>query len=721
MADLNIPIAVRRTRRSNAGTVKPEETESAALPPKTPRRARRAVRFSDPGLSMSSGLTPMINRTCINTPRQRRRVSTPAISTRSGTPGPPNPIFLSHNHHQSSNSLHHTIDGRVERRIRRSNLRDLLNKLEQEKKRKTQQSQAEISRLKSEIKSRDRDIYELQNTTIVVDNERIWDLEQQIENLKDELAKRPSTPHHQTTSYDWTLAARDPFSDDYTDMGMDEGEDQFGDATMAHFVASTPSRARSSFPTPPATSPMLPSTPCSSRLCLPGPRSHTGTQVCLADPEKRQAQEELASLQLEVCKLTATLDSYKNLSAKLKEKLASVEPISPQSDDAPAAHVLESKIDALLQDMSDRTEAVRLLGASIADLGFPGADASEMMTALSSGFRAARLELEYLTPGEIALPLTSHGAEVLDLLLVRLRELAKKAKEDESSIDEYHELEQSLRKQLDARVSAMDDLRSEMAKAERLLHEKGLKVQELEVGNERLRGAVDGYIRDMSELEKLVQRMEEEHRDAAATSSAQREFDRHELEKRDASIAELQERLSDAVRQSARLQREMGDVQDSSTRHVVSLNRRHGAALALRDARVLELRGEIDRVNDSLRAAHETIVVLRVDKGTLEARVDDERARAKAAVESVKAELQRVLQMSHEFLRSPGREGRQAGLRDEAEDELASSPSRVDGKAAAAAAAAASGSLAPTASGRKLRRRYDSGLGLLEEDDVEMF
>ena len=59
-----------------------------------------------------------------------------------------------------------------------------------------------------------------------------------------------------------------------------------------------------------------------------------------------------------------------------------------------------------------------------------------MITALSSGFRAARLELEYLTPGEIALPLTSHGAEVLDLLLTRLRELAKKGKENDDAIDE---------------------------------------------------------------------------------------------------------------------------------------------------------------------------------------------------------------------------------------------------------------------------------------------
>ncbi|TWU78297.1 hypothetical protein ED733_008382 [Metarhizium rileyi] len=715
MADLSVPVAVRRTRRSNVGIVKREETESPALPPRTPRRARKAVRFSDPGLPSATGLTPMICRTSIDTPRQRRRVSAPAISSRSQTPGPRNSVLLSEQPRRSSDSLHHTVDGRVERRIRRNNLRDLLNKLEQEKKRKAYQSRSEISHLKSEIKSKDREIYELQNATIVIDSERIWDLERQIENLKDELVKRPETPHDHARSYNWTLAARDPFADEYTDMVVDD--DQFGDATMAHFVTSTPSRARSSFPTPPATSPMLPSTPCSSRPCLPTPRSHAGVQVCFPDPEKRQAEEELASLQLEVCKLTATLDSYKNLGSKLKGKLASVESITPQSHDASTADVLEGKIAALLQNMADRTEAVTLLSASIAELGFPGTDASEMITALSSGFRAARLELEYLTPGEIALPLTSHGAEVLDLLLTRLRELARKVKEDESSIDEYHELEQSLRKQLDSRVSIMDELKDAMSKAERLLNEKNLKVQELEISNERLKGAVDGYIRDISELEKLVGKMEQEHREASATHLAHREFDRREVSKRDTSIAELQERLGDAVRQSANLQKEISEVQDSSTRHVVSLNRRHGAALALRDARVLELRNEIDRVNESLRAAHETIRVLRVDKGRLQTRMDDESDQAKAAMDSMKAELQRVLQISQAFLNSSQRARRPADSRDEGEDELASSPVRVGGKVVAVAARDCP---ARTGSGKRLRRRHDSGLGLLEEDEVDM-
>ncbi|OAQ71849.1 hypothetical protein VFPBJ_10628 [Purpureocillium lilacinum] len=723
MADLDVPIALRRPRRSVGVKTEAEATPAPEPVPKTPSRRRKAVRFSDPGPSLanaagaasSSGLTPFIRRTSLATPK-RRRVSTPARTSRSGTPSaaPAPAISYAAKPPPAAQALHQTADGRVERRIRRGNLRDLLNRLEQQKKHGEKLAQSQISTLRAEVKARDREIYELQNATVVIDTERIWGLEQQIEDLRDELRKREAaatvmTPRDHTRSYDWTMAARDPFADDFMDM-MPDDDDHFGDATMAHFVASTPSRARSSFPTPPATSPNAPATPC-SRPFAPTPTSHTGVQASLPDPAKQELEEELASLNLEVSKLMATLDSYRGLHARISEHVASA--ITPAAEDMAAASALEAlerRVELLVQAMSDRTAALTQLSSSINDLGFPGSDAGEMLTTLASGFRAARLELEYLTPGEIALPLTSHGAEVLDLLLTRLRVLAKKAQEDEASIDEYHEIEQSLRKQLDARVSVIDGLKAEMSKAERLMNEKNLRIQELQIGNDRLKGAVDGYVRDMAELERLVERMEQEGKDAAAAHAARQVSDAEALASKQASIAALEQRLEDAVRQTGSLRRELSDLQDSSTRHVVSLNKRHGASLALRDARVLELRGEVDRVNEALRAAHETIRVLRVDKGGLEARMLDERVKAKEAMDAMKEELQRMLQMSQEFLASPKRAARDG--EDRPED--ASSPVRVVARPGGFLA----GGLARRSS-KKMKRGHDSGMGLLEEDEVD--
>ncbi|CCE27088.1 hypothetical protein E4U22_003548 [Claviceps purpurea] len=715
MADLDLPIALRRTRRNkpSAEATKQEEPAKAFPPPKTPRRNRKAVRFSEPGMSSSSGLTPMVRRTYLDTPRhtQRRRASTPALCGRRSSIPATAPTAC------SSYALHHTQDGRVERLQRRNSMRTLLNKLDDDQRHKARVAQTQIEQLKSEIQRRDREIYELQNATVVIDTERIWDLEQQIGHLRDELAKRPATPsgYHKTqTGYyeneagntTWARsAARDPFfatdgddddNDDADTVMMDPDGDhcedyQFGEDTMAHLVTSTPSRARSSFPTPPATSPLLaPATPCTSasrraqRLPLltptpPSTTTHKGVQASFPDTTTQLLEEELSSLQREVGKLTATLDSHKNLAARLKQQLATVTPLQGPEATYETTDVLEGKVAALLQHAVESAAQVAQFNAWIDELGFPGADAAERMKALTSGFRTARLELEYLTPGEVTLPLTAHGAQVLDLLLVQLRALATKSSDDDSTIDEYHELEQSLRQQLGARVSAMDELRSDMTKAQRRLQDEQARVQELEVGQERLRGAVEGYERDLAELEALVQRLDNEH-------GAQ-------LAAKDQALAALE------VRQ-------LGDA------------RRHGQELALRDSRVLELRAELDRVHAALRAAHDTICRLRVRHGGLETRRDAERVQAQRAVDAIKMELQRVLHMSEAFLRSQGREEvpEDAGGENDPEEAEEEEAEKDCGKTPAGHYRG-HGLAADLQRGRLTKKRVDSGLGFLEEYD----
>ncbi|KAG5975576.1 hypothetical protein E4U56_003519 [Claviceps arundinis] len=725
MADLDLPIALRRTRRNkpSAEATKQEEPANALPPPKTPRRNRKAVRFSEPGMSSSSGLTPMVRRTYLDTPRQthqRRRASTPALcGRRSSTPATA-PTAC------SSYVLHHTQDGRVERLQRRNSMRTLLNKLDDDQRHKARVAQTQIKQLKSEIQRRDREIYELQNATVVIDTERIWDLEQQIGHLRDELAKRPAIPsgYHKTqTGYyedevgntTWARsgsgsAARDPFFATTDGEGDDDGdadtvmmdpdgdyfEDyQFGEDTMAHLVTSTPSRARSSFPTPPATSPLLaPATPCTSAsrraqhlpLLMPTPPSitHTGVQASLPDATTQLLEEELSSLQREVGKLTATLDSHKNLAARLKQQLASVTPLQGlEATYETTTDVLEGKVAALLQHAIESAAQVAQFNAWIDELGFPGADAAERMKALTSGFRTARLELEYLTPGEVTLPLTAHGAEVLDLLLVQLRALASKSNDDDSTIDEYHELEQSLRQQLGARVSAMDELRSDMTKAQQRLQDEQARVQELEVGQTRLRRAVDGYERDLAELEALVQRLDDEH-------GAQ-------LAAKDQALAALEAR-------------QLGDA------------RRHGQELALRDSRVMELRAELDRVHAALRAAHDTICRLRVRHGGLETRRDAERVQAQRAVDAIKTELQRVLHMSESFLRSQRREEASKDARGEKGPEEAEEEEEEveeDGEETSDRHYSGHGLAADLqrGSGRLTKKRVDSGLGFLGEYD----
>ncbi|KAK5995434.1 hypothetical protein PT974_03840 [Cladobotryum mycophilum] len=719
MEDLNLPIALRRTRRSSVGIKVESSTTAPFSELKTPHKRKRIVRFSDPGPHLSSGLTPMIRRTSIATPK-RRRSSTPLRSSGNGATTPSGPT-LQHTDSTPAHSLHQTAEGRVERRSRRSGLRDMLNKLEQEKRRKEHTAKTEIATLRAQVKARDREIYELQNATVVIDTERIWDLEQQIYNLREELARRARANVSDSRAYSWKTAAPDPFVDDLMDMTADE--EQFGSTTMKQLQASTPERTiisfRSSFPTPPPTSPIIPATPC-MRISPPLPMSHTGVQAELPDPEKEELEEELASMHQEVSKLTATLETYAAVGARLSNLLRSVNPDSTGTAATSPMQAIESQVQSLLQSMSDRNAALGDLTSTIAELGFPGADASEMITSLTSGFRAARLELEYLTPGEIALPLTSHGAEVLDLLLARLRILAKKSKEDDDAIDEYHALEQSLRKQLDARVSVMNGLKAEMSKAQKLMDDKNNRIRELEIGTDRLKGAVDGYIRDMSELEKLVERMEQENKSSTETHLAEQKSKDEELAAKDVSIADLEGKIAEAVLQTGELLKEMCDQEDDHRNQAALLNQQHGAALALRDARVTELRGEVGRVNESLRVAHETVRELRLENSGLKTRLDDERIRAKAAVDSMKGELQRVLQMSQDFLSSPKSATPETDSEVSGKRRRETSPESPSGSRAVVRAVGYLAGDLVRIGNKKMRRRYDSGLGMLNEDEVDI-
>lgn len=583
----------------------------------------------------------------------------------------------------------------------------MINKMELQKKKLVQFSRTEIDKLKSQMKSKDAEIHELQNATIIIDTERIWDLEKQVEQLQHELDQRVPTEVNESRVYDWTMAARDPFAQDgYFDMDLDG--DHFGDATQAQLQVGTPSRARSSFPTPPATSP-VPMSPSSNFCREPQtPTSHAAVQACFPDPEREGLEEQVSSLQLEVSKLTTTLESYTRFQTRLKDRLSDA---VPEAMDTTASDAnldsIEKQILRLLEDMTDRAAALDQLSASIGDIGFPGKDAEQMVASIVSGFRTARLELEYLTPGEISLPLTSHGAEVLDLMLTNLRDLAKRVKEGEDSIDEYHVIEQSLRKQLDGRVTAMDQLKTELIKGEKIIRAADVRIHELEVANQRLKGAIDTYDRDMKELERLVQRTDQEKSAAAKEYDAEKEKDVQTIEAKDKTIEELEDKIREAVKQAEQLLQDMSDDQDKHTRHVVKLNQSHGRGLALRDARVMELRVEIDRVNESLRESHDAIRTLRVENGSLKSEMRAQQTKATAAMDAMKEELQRVLQMSQDYLHAPPKRKRDSG--DSGEGPVVR-PGRL-----------LSGELARRASGTKGRRRPDSGLGLLDEDECEMF
>ncbi|KAI0401919.1 hypothetical protein F4802DRAFT_600604 [Xylaria palmicola] len=756
--DLDLPIALRRAPRrcASAGAVQPSRVVSAPASAsallKTPSKPRpkKRVRFSDlgPELShydssdLSTGLTPMIKRSTLSGTSPKRHRGPTNTARRSASIGELGDEESTPDELSIAPSSRLFDDGGK----RRTRQKELVVDTDAAPKKKTKararkedaitaKIEAEVQRLRAELAARDAEIERLHNETIAHDTGRIVELEKQIETLRTEIAQQqlPILGNEDEEGdeigsevgadlpenfYDWTLAARDLFSDSCFD------DDDSRDVTMTDVLCSTPTRRRksadaalpksasASFPTPPCTSPTIPATPCSVRsVKFPvTPQSHVGVQASLPDPEKESLEAELASLRLELAKLTGTLETHAALQARLSDKLTRVTSASlaPEEDSQSSQPELEEHLDSVLQQLAERTTALVQLDSSLASLGFAGTEASEIIGSITAGLRAARLELEYLTPGEITLPLSSHGAEVLDLVLKRLRGLADRVREDEGVIDEYHALELSLRQQLAARVDVMDGMRAEQRRGAELLRERDDHIADLEVGLERLKGAAEGYRRDIAELEALVLRLEEDGQAAEATLRADLDGARAQLAEGANVTASLEARLADTLAQADELGAKLRDLQRRRDAEAKVRNKSYGAALALRDARVTELRREIYGINDSLRSAHATITKLQLENAGLERRVvvaEEGQRLAREAVDMMKAELEKVTAAAatvapRRVTRSSARQSREL-----------LTPEPKPGSYL-------SGDLARSGAGKgKKRRRYDSGLGMLDEDE----
>ncbi|KAL7924836.1 hypothetical protein ACQKWADRAFT_286118 [Trichoderma austrokoningii] len=445
MEDLDISTALRRP--SPNLNVRPEERQAS-------KKRRSAIHSDASSTAQSSGLTPMVQRASLTA--SSRRSATPASGAGSAPRSSNRPAAV---------NLQQTIDGRIERQTHRSGLRDMLHKVTEEKHRNEQLAKAQITKLKAELRARDREIYRMQNATMVFDTERIWELEQQVKELKGQLATK-GTESEETSQY---YSCVWPSTDDLMDVARDE--DHFGDPAKI----TTP-RAKPSFLTPPATS------PTGSTLVSP----IADTQQNPPDLDKKQLKDEIASMQSEVQRLTVTLDTYNAWGVRVSEALSNG--TLKERGALPSPSAVENHIQSLLQTMAERDAAAEHLTASIAELGFPGADAGGMIMSLASGFRAARLELEDIAPGEITLPFTACGADILDTLLDRLRILSRKTGEDEDLIEQYHETERSLRKQLDSQNLVMEELNIRIVQTCRALHEKDGRIRELEGLTKRMDG-----------------------------------------------------------------------------------------------------------------------------------------------------------------------------------------------------------------------------------------
>jgi hypothetical protein len=740
-------IDVRRKRRNSAGATadRIDSNENGnitlpgqgiATPPSTPHRTKKRVRFSEPNPTTTTGLTPFLGRSCLSSPppSKSRRHSTP--SSRLNLAVDDSPIICGT---LQFVPIRQALNGRVKRRLRRRGLSEEFNSVEAEEKQGRKARMAENELLKEQLRKKDQEIKELRNeqdaagqisgeagveslNTSYID-EQIRSREVEITKLRAELRKRELdalTPN-------WALAEQDQFEDDAFLTNYDENFN----AEMTDVFLSTP--ARRSFPSPPAT---VPSTPNKSTS-----RDGNG-EISGSDHERLQYESQLKILQEELKILSKTLELTNTTHDRLAAKLA---PFISESTNTEGTESLDAALDVVLTQLAlsestalESSSRFSALGNELLNL-FPSSQIANpelIIQQLHAQFRAARLELEYLTPGE-----NTEGfdnAKLLNMLVSRLRILTKKVQQQDADIDQYHSQETLLRQQLGSRVDAMAHLQetlttatSEIARLESDVHERDESIS-------KLTHALQGYRDEVSGLETFISRLEVEHAADDAIlrdeiESIKRDADTKILdldlkcetleaaaEGREILMRELERRLSGAVDSARALEEAFAALREENVNlHDAAADREksHGEALALRDARVAELREEVESVNAALKRAHDNIMVLTRDNRNIEAQLEGEKLRGKMVIESMLGQQAGVFETGRGYLN-----GDVAVLGPMTENSSsvtngATSQTVVNPGPALLFNAGLARRRSTNLGGGKKRRRYDSGLGFLEEED----
>ncbi|KAJ5093170.1 hypothetical protein N7456_009031 [Penicillium angulare] len=546
-----------RTRQSTSGSA--DSTTVPAAPKRgasTPKRSRKRVRFSDPGPLLhdnafgSTGLTPAMQRTsfdagfsrageCTPTRKGRRRSApTPRYRRSFDSVGPfdegPSERIV------QFTPLRQILDTRTQRRIRRIGLSDEINSIQREK-RETATFEKTLATL-----LRERDA-----------------LQQELDSMK----QRSDSPEERLPSYEscWmsprvqtraleeqTTILRDDIST-ASSRGVNEprsptnnDDDTFMISESAILTSDSPvfrSQSNVRLPSPDHLALLDQSTN--------GWAEDTDTHALNFDLETaRNAKKDL----FDSCRSQISL--FEN--SELGEVLQNPSPPPDFFD-----NILSTLTDALSR-ASDATKTLEGISKDCSTLGFSGTNIDDIISEMRSEFRSARIELERTVPGETADAALEDGKATLNALVKRVKSLAKELRSERN----YHHgslgREKALRGQFDnllyryesaaEKINTLED--SITTSASDMMHTR-MRMQDLEsedqekaVGIDRLNTALDKYHDDVKGLEELVNKMEDENVAIKAKYrqqiSALRKQVAHEREQKSAiesSIAEYESRI----------------------------------------------------------------------------------------------------------------------------------------------------------------------------------
>ncbi|KAL4804795.1 hypothetical protein BDV18DRAFT_142532 [Aspergillus unguis] len=505
--------------------VRPKSCRSVEGPVQyeTPR-PRKKVRFSDPGPATqnvpdySTGLTPALCRTsfeerehvgqCTPTRTSRRR-SNPLPRTRRVTDSPMPRGSTSPERVLHFTPLRQLLDTRTQRRIRRIGLSDEITSLEREKRAAVQHERS----LESLLRERDSLRKELEvakkdkssPTSQLSDGGEWMAARDQIEHLESSNDRMRAQLSFSDNCRQLTPADSDTGTVD-TILLNDSG---FEGETM--LISNSPDLRAADM-----------DRPISDDFSLMQKNSEVDASVQtshdmeseLALSRDLQAAEKAKRDLFEACRARINLLEGTPLERYLRER-------SPPPD------FLDDILPSLMQTLSrasNATHTLRYIHSELSSLGFQGENASESIDELRGQFRAARLELERQVPGETADVGLHDGLATLSALVMRVEALVKEIGEERTRQEGSADRERALRGQFDTLLvryesssKKIQDLEESIASsAGDMLHTR-MRMQELEretqekdVGIDRLNAALSKYHDEVKDLENLVIRLEDE-------------------------------------------------------------------------------------------------------------------------------------------------------------------------------------------------------------------
>ncbi|KAL2813546.1 hypothetical protein BJX63DRAFT_431891 [Aspergillus granulosus] len=745
-----------RRKRCNSSASHAEQCSPAsrhfdARPCETPRHSRKKVRFSDPGPGTqnfpdySTGLTPALCRTSFEesedsnalqrTPsRGSRRRSTPLPRSRRITDSQ-----LPLDNQPAERVLHFTplrqlLDPRTQRRIRRFGLSNEITNIERDKRAAAQYEKSidlllrERDSLRRELESAKKSKTDPESQSASDDGQwmapedRIQHLEDGNDRLRTQLSSSSVShiPHYQRSESDSSVD---------TIIINDSG---FEGETL--FMSDSPDIRGADVP-----------------YCITDDISLLSPNTSAVDASVQTSQP-TQNLAPEFESLSRDLEAAKKEKRALFEacrsqlNLLNGSPLGRHLRQAsPPLDFLDDILPSLTQTLARASDATHILNTiqdELSSLGFHGEDAVGRVAELRNQFRAARLRLERAVPGETADAGLHDGESTLSALVKRVEVLVKELGEERKRHHGSVDRERALRGQFDTLLVRYEDASNKIQTLEEsiassagdMLHTR-MRMQELEreaqdqvVGIDRLNAALSKYHDEVKSLETLVTQLEDEKVQRAEKHAQHLS----ELELKVADEVKARRAADSAIAERERQIRELEEVIEQNRTRVCDLTakveiieqERNQAAESLKQAtadhehEVGLMNVRVSELNTALEMAKMEAEKLRLSNSGLEEQLRIEIDSKTGLLDQWVAEQTRAYASMKATVNA---ERRKAKVR-AANWELKSDELQSDslGMGSEPITPVSMTRFVDIEVGRgKHRRRLDSGIGILTEDELE--